>query len=1160
MTEIIDGVIVSHDESEYDEAGNLTESKDYVNHELIEYMYSGGQNGIPKGTLISEKHWIMTEGGQKNGLISSMEMTVSFSGMNKTETVTNYTGDEMTVDETVYDQMGRITQRTVYTYTDYGESSQKITKESQEISYDGYGREISETMTSSEVTNDLVDISGTVVTKASTKSYYSNGALASETDERGVTSSYSYDALNRLVSTTVSKESLTQTTATSYSYGDVTVHDGKGSTLTYSNCLITTESDGNIEIHKTYQDGQGRVVRKINDGVITDYVYDLSGNRIIEYLVTDISTGEGITTYTLYNEEGTVYGTVIDPVWDDAFSITEDSIAEASYFDDRGNISKTRDPLGNVTEYSYDLETRLTSVSLPDTETNVTTFSYTESSDNSGDYTSTVMMTDAMGSESVEVSDANGNIINISDNGRDGDNVDHISTQFEYDGYGNVTKETKASDEYITCSYDSMGRLTERSEYSSSGTELTRTVYTYAGTTENIQSMADYRIENGSPVLYHYEEFSYDNLGRMISKAEINGDTVPSDLTPYMISYSYDIHDNITSIAYGSAIPTELSSINYAYSGERLIAVSAVINNVEYLLKEYTYTDWGAVGTVKDYYDFKTSGTSKYILLTYGYDRLTNISEMVYTKEDESIIESHNYSYDKAGRIISEENYSSLSDLNEIRRFEYDTLGRLVLSDIKDIVEEGGVSSEENKLITEYSYDKVGNRLTKTENGEETVYVYNGLNQLLTETKETDTLTYSYDSNGNQIGVTGTSDGETVSKEMTYTPGGMMETYSDGERVQQNTYIGGETRIRKGEGTGLQNLTDITNYFYQEGSVLYTTNGESNPKSFNLLNISDIFGTERAVGSDEHYYFYLDDIRGSKTGLIDSSAENVVAYWYNDFGEVSEERSVDYEEFVNEVQYTGAIYDSSTGLIYLNARFYDPSTGRYISQDTYRGERDKPDTWHLYAYCANDPVNYADNDGNARKKSNTKRKQRQGCRLESLGAGINICIASSHVISFPLINIDVVWFNDLVNTVYKEKAKNSRFHVYKTVFASGGIGDHKAKLIIRAFKLRGIKAPFSLKCAKKIIGKYKWSNSYSVAAFGLNGTPKTFTGYWSYEGMCSSVSISACSKVSAYFCGARNGISYAVGLSYSHSPTFISFGMGKTVFWEAATNMVRKLI
>ena len=67
--------------------------------------------------------------------------------------------------------------------------------------------------------------------------------------------------------------------------------------------------------------------------------------------------------------------------------------------------------------------------------------------------------------------------------------------------------------------------------------------------------------------------------------------------------------------------------------------------------------------------------------------------------------------------------------------------------------------------------------------------------------------------------------------------------------------------------------------------------------------------------------------------------------------------------FVNEIQYTGAIYDELTGLLYLNARFYDPSTGRFITQDSYRGEKNDADTWHLYAYCANNPINYVDPSG-----------------------------------------------------------------------------------------------------------------------------------------------------------------------------------------------------
>ena len=57
------------------------------------------------------------------------------------------------------------------------------------------------------------------------------------------------------------------------------------------------------------------------------------------------------------------------------------------------------------------------------------------------------------------------------------------------------------------------------------------------------------------------------------------------------------------------------------------------------------------------------------------------------------------------------------------------------------------------------------------------------------------------------------------------------------------------------------------------------------------------------------------------------------------------------------------MYDDSTGMLYLNARFYDPQTGRFISRDTYRGVPDNAGTWHLYAYCANNPVNYVDPSG-----------------------------------------------------------------------------------------------------------------------------------------------------------------------------------------------------
>ena len=48
----------------------------------------------------------------------------------------------------------------------------------------------------------------------------------------------------------------------------------------------------------------------------------------------------------------------------------------------------------------------------------------------------------------------------------------------------------------------------------------------------------------------------------------------------------------------------------------------------------------------------------------------------------------------------------------------------------------------------------------------------------------------------------------------------------------------------------------------------------------------------------------------------------VVSYLYDDFGDVTESKASGYSGFENELQYTGAVYDELTGLLYLNARYY----------------------------------------------------------------------------------------------------------------------------------------------------------------------------------------------------------------------------------------------
>ena len=105
---------------------------------------------------------------------------------------------------------------------------------------------------------------------------------------------------------------------------------------------------------------------------------------------------------------------------------------------------------------------------------------------------------------------------------------------------------------------------------------------------------------------------------------------------------------------------------------------------------------------------------------------------------------------------------------------------------------------------------------------------------------------------------------------------------------------------------------------------------------------------------------YHKDIQGSSTSLVKEDGSADATYRYTDFGETTINGDNKAE---NEVCYTGGIYDQSTGLYYLNARYYNPEDGRFVTEDTYRGENDKPDTQHLYVYCANNPINHVDPSG-----------------------------------------------------------------------------------------------------------------------------------------------------------------------------------------------------
>jgi len=108
-------------------------------------------------------------------------------------------------------------------------------------------------------------------------------------------------------------------------------------------------------------------------------------------------------------------------------------------------------------------------------------------------------------------------------------------------------------------------------------------------------------------------------------------------------------------------------------------------------------------------------------------------------------------------------------------------------------------------------------------------------------------------------------------------------------------------------------------------------------------------------------------------------------YEYDTFGETT----LEIEEAENSIKYAGVFQDSSTGLYYLRARYYDAAIGRFISEDSYRGEANNPASLNLYTYCLNDPIQFIDPSGHSEKSAQERSDMVQSAYNAYLGGYIS---------------------------------------------------------------------------------------------------------------------------------------------------------------------------
>ena len=499
------------------------------------------------------------------------------------------------------------------------------------------------------------------------------------------------------------------------------------------------------------------------------------------------------------------------------------------------------------------------------------------------------------------------------------------SIGYEYDDKGRTKKIKLNGSDYITCAYtedipNADGSDSDKVTATNAKGEVFEKVTDKSGNVQSVtyngaeQWNATYD-KNGNAkkiedkVSGETLTFTYDKYGRAVSHtAEKDGEQT------YTESVTYN--------EFGKATETTLGNRTYTFTYR---------NNAERTLEGVT-TD-GITFRPKTDILGRNAGRSienadgeiacEKIHYRKAGDHATNMPQCVDFKG-----ERITYSYDKLGNI------TEIKENGELQaRYKYDTLGRLVREDNKKL----------NKTET-YTYDGNGNILEKR------VYGFTVIAEL--EGIEHETKTYLYDGDKlisydgqaceyDAIGNPTTYRGKAV----TWEKDRNMTAY-DGVAF---AYDGRDRRMSKG------NIT----FSYSAGGKLI---GQSNGVEF----IYDGNGIAGIVYGGSTY-FYRKDAQGNITALIDSNGNVVVRYMYDAWGNHTialKDDTYNALATVNPIRYRGYYYDTEIGLYYLQTRYYDPTTGRFVTIDGIAyADPESINGLNLYAYCGNNPVMNVDPTG-----------------------------------------------------------------------------------------------------------------------------------------------------------------------------------------------------
>ena len=162
----------------------------------------------------------------------------------------------------------------------------------------------------------------------------------------------------------------------------------------------------------------------------------------------------------------------------------------------------------------------------------------------------------------------------------------------------------------------------------------------------------------------------------------------------------------------------------------------------------------------------------------------------------------------------------------------------------------------------------------------------------------------------------------------------------------------------------ISTVTEEHSYIYASGMLLretITSGNTTRTLDFRYDNVGYPYALIYNNGSTTATYYYITNLQGDVMYLVDGNGIQVAAYTYDPYGKILSAYGSMAE--INPLRYRGYYYDSETGFYYLQSRYYDPNTCRFINADSYASTGQSYLGYNMFAYCGNNPVERTDADG-----------------------------------------------------------------------------------------------------------------------------------------------------------------------------------------------------